>query len=99
MVSINSKKPPSEWDWGQIEYYRKAFENYDKPADKEWSEGLLLQTEADREYHSPNLRTGFQIMLEPIYYFKSYTVLLVMFKNYWRQFVYFFILDCPKSYK
>ena len=89
MVSINSKKPPSEWDWGQIEYYRKAFENYDKPADKEWSEGLLLQTEADREYHSPNLRRGFQIMLEPIYYYKNYTLLLVMSKNYWRQFVYF----------
>ena len=89
MVSINSKKPPSEWDWGQIEYYRKAFENYEKPADKEWSEGLLLQTEADREYHSPNLRRGFQIMLEPIYYYKSYIVLLVMSKNCWRQIVYF----------
>ena len=66
MVSINSKKPPSEWEWGQIEYYRKAFENYETPADKEWSEGLLLQTEADRDYHSPNLRRGFQLILKPL---------------------------------
>ena len=65
MVSINSKTPPSEWEWGQIEYYRKAFENYETPADKEWSEGLLLQTEADRDYHSPNLRGGFQLVLKP----------------------------------
>ena len=60
MVSINSEKPPSEWDWGQIEYYRKAFENYTEPARKKRLEALLIQTEADREYHSPNLRMGFQ---------------------------------------
>ena len=65
MVSINSKRPPSEWDWGQIEYYRKAFENYTKPADKKWSKGLLIQTEADREYHSSNLRRGFKLSYAP----------------------------------
>ena len=80
MVSINSKKPPSEWEWGQIEYYRRAFENYETQADKKWSEGLLLQTEADREYHSPNLRRGFQIMPK---------LLFVMPRNHWHQLVYF----------
>ena len=58
MVSINSKKPPSEWEWDQIEYYRKSFENEKDPGKKKWAEELLIQTEADREYHSPNLRRG-----------------------------------------
>ena len=76
MVSINSEKPPSEWDWGQIEYYRKAFENYTEPARKKRLEALLIQTEADREYHSPILRMGFKLnlfnasnSLSPVYIF------------------------------